>query len=179
MIARRVFTLVELMTVVAIVMVLTAIAIPGFVNFQAKARMSEAALCFDGIRTTGVALVDTDVLGSTFSTGYNPTSFVLGKTTRPWVTGIAAWQTFGWKPEGDVRCNYNFWYRESPSVDLGQFMYCDVDGDTQRWEFSYSENPTTHTGGSTVMCRTMPSGAAWWAGSWSTTGWPTAKTPCI
>ena len=49
------FTLIELMIVVAIVGILAAIAIPNFLNYQAKARQSEAKIALGGIFTTATA----------------------------------------------------------------------------------------------------------------------------
>ncbi len=40
--ARRAFTLIELMIVVAIIGLLAALAIPNFVKFQGRARQAEA-----------------------------------------------------------------------------------------------------------------------------------------
>ncbi|MCG8532082.1 MAG: prepilin-type N-terminal cleavage/methylation domain-containing protein, partial [Desulfovibrionales bacterium] len=45
------FTLIELMIVVAIIGILAAIAIPNFLNYQCKARQSEAKTALGAIRT--------------------------------------------------------------------------------------------------------------------------------
>ena len=49
------FTLTELMIVVAIISILAAIAIPNFMNYQAKARQSEAKVGLGGIFTAATA----------------------------------------------------------------------------------------------------------------------------
>jgi len=46
------FTLIELMIVVAIIGILAAIAIPNFMNYQCKAKQSEAKSNLGNIRTT-------------------------------------------------------------------------------------------------------------------------------
>jgi len=51
----RGFTLIELMIVVAIIGILAAIAIPNFLNYQRRARTSEARTNLGGIRTSQVA----------------------------------------------------------------------------------------------------------------------------
>ncbi len=50
------FTLVELMVVVAIIGILSAIAIPNFKKYQAKSKQSEAKLQLAGIYTTETAI---------------------------------------------------------------------------------------------------------------------------
>ncbi len=49
------FTLVELMIVVAIIGILSAVAIPNFMRFQAKSRQSEAKTNLKGFHTTVVS----------------------------------------------------------------------------------------------------------------------------
>jgi type IV pilus assembly protein PilA len=48
---KKGFTLIELMIVVAIIGILAAIAIPNFLNYQCKARQSEAKTALGTIRT--------------------------------------------------------------------------------------------------------------------------------
>lgn len=48
---KKGFTLIELMIVVAIIGILAAIAIPNFMNYQCKARQSEAKTALGTLRT--------------------------------------------------------------------------------------------------------------------------------
>jgi type IV pilus assembly protein PilA len=59
------FTLVELMVVVAIIGILSAIAVPNFKKYQAKAKQSEAKISLSGIYTAEAgALADYDTYAS-------------------------------------------------------------------------------------------------------------------
>src|SRR5207244_5228464 len=71
----NVFTLIELMIVVAIIGILAAIAIPNFMTYQAKSRQSEAKVNLGGVFTTATSYFAEN---NTFSTatgdtlGYKP-----------------------------------------------------------------------------------------------------------
>jgi len=69
------FTLVELMVVVAIVGILSAVAIPNFKKYQAKSKTSEAKLALSGVYSAETSLqADYDYFGSCLQyAGFAPT----------------------------------------------------------------------------------------------------------
>jgi type IV pilus assembly protein PilA len=79
---KKGFTLIELMIVVAIIGILAAIAIPNFMNYQCKAKQSEAKSSLGNIRTAQEA----------YFAEYDTYSSDLGK--------------IGFEPKGTTRYTY-------------------------------------------------------------------------
>ena len=100
---REGFTLVELMVVVAILGILSAVAIPNFKKYQAKSKTSEAKLHLSAIYTAEQAFAsDYDVYATCLtSMGYNPTDeaaqryYMTGYTSGSDATGAAIAVTNG------------------------------------------------------------------------------------
>jgi type IV pilus assembly protein PilA len=68
------FTLIELMIVVAIIGILAAIAIPNFLNYQCKAKQSEAKSMLGNIRTLQeVYFAEESTYGNLSNIGFNMT----------------------------------------------------------------------------------------------------------
>lgn len=86
------FTLVELMVVVAIIGVLSAVAIPNFRKYQAKSKTSEAKLHLASIFTAEQAfLSDFDAYGQCLSyMGYNPSNEYLQRYYTTAISGAYA-----------------------------------------------------------------------------------------
>ena len=91
------FTLIELMIVVAIVGVLAAIAIPNFLNYQAKARQTEAKTNLGAIFTSQISVQSEG--------GNNNQSFATFFTGQPVTLGTA--HAIGWTPTGMSKYVYD------------------------------------------------------------------------
>ena len=102
---QRAFTLIELMIVVAIIGILSAIAIPNFVAMQLRSKRSEMPTNVEGIRTAELAFFnqyDSFVSCSAVpSDGYaQGAPKDIGNLTG---TGF---DTIGWAPDGKVYAQY-------------------------------------------------------------------------
>ena len=100
---RRGFTLIEMMIVVAIIALLATIAIPNYVNFQLRAKTSEAKANLGAIRTCQEAYkAEYDVY---LTCGSNPSAVPQG-TKATWSTTASGWDAVGFEPKGEVRYQY-------------------------------------------------------------------------
>ena len=90
--ARKGFTLIELMIVVAIIGILAAIAIPNFLKFQAKSKQSEAKANLGAIYTGQIAyLGETNTFGDFDGINWSPSGnpryhYTLAGATYGWTT---------------------------------------------------------------------------------------------
>ena len=161
--SRVTFTLVEVMIAVSIVMVLAAIAVPAYYDYQMRARFAEVPLMAEGIAKAGTAysaFVD-DPLALDHCQGPVPWSSMawpygsLDKETRPWVTTECdAW---GFEPDGPVRAFYNFWF----APKMYGFSYSDMDDDDALVYMTYRDEADCDP---TSGCRCMLGDQLWLCG---------------
>ena len=147
------FTLIELMIVVAIIGILSAIAIPQFMNYQMKAKTSEAKTNIGSINTAETAYAAEHGVFKTCS--QNPSS-APNSTKQAWSTG-SNFEDIGFSPQGDVFYVYGVSSGSEPSDqsnlasdasdgevtmgdnDIWMIATGDLDGDGTYYSF-YSNN---------------------------------------
>jgi prepilin-type N-terminal cleavage/methylation domain-containing protein len=125
--SRRAFTLVELMIVVAIIGILSTVAVPNYQEFVLRAKKSETYVCLNGIRTAEFAYeaaFDTYVAADP-----NPPP-PLKRIPRQWDMTVPGWSALNWSPTGAVRCSYQVVPRDGGSWFYAD-AYCDIDGDEE------------------------------------------------
>jgi type IV pilus assembly protein PilA len=160
--SRRGFTLVELMITVGLIGVLSAIAIPNFIAYQARARRSEAYANLASLaRAQKAYLAERNQFLDVFDSGEltlpDPGLYGdgnLGTTTMPWdAQASGLFDEVGWSPEGAVYYSYE--------VNTGKYAPCgcnlcftatahgDVDGDGG-WSALMYVHPQVDPGGNVV-----------------------------
>jgi type IV pilus assembly protein PilA len=101
---RAGFTLIELMIVVAIIGILAAIAIPAFVRFQLRSKVSEAKTNLASIRTAELAFVSS--AGTFAPTVASPVADAALDGIRDLWVDNGGFAALGWAPEGATYFNY-------------------------------------------------------------------------
>jgi prepilin-type N-terminal cleavage/methylation domain-containing protein len=131
------FTLVELMIVVAIIGIITTIAIPAFSRFQLRAKRAEAYTNLEGIAKgeKGYA-AEFGIYVTTNGTFPGPLPSV---SKRQWdAPSATAFAQVGWKPEGSVYFDYGVNVDNCPAADcFTAEAYGDLDGDGLMSVLSY------------------------------------------
>lgn len=156
--SKQGFTLVELMIVVALVGVLSAIAIPSFINYQARSRRTEA---YANLASIARAQKSFQATKGTFHDSTlpwpDPAPYGgLGTSTMTWdAASDNAFGALGWSPEGKVFYSYhvNTALNCSCTLCFTATAYGDVDSNGQPSAVMYVEPQRDDTGSITGACR--------------------------
>lgn len=145
------FTLVELIVVVAFLSILMAIAIPNYLNFQKKAKATEARSNLGAIRsamtahyaensTYNIGNLGTIVLTTADNNGspFGQSSTAIG-LNKPWDPGTC-FSVVGFNAEGAVYMNYSL---ETADTSFTAMASADLDRDSQISHYYLSKDSTT------------------------------------
>lgn len=123
------FTLIELMIVVAIIGILAAIAIPNFLTFRLKAKISEAKSNLGSIR------IGEEAFNTEEDTYYGPIpqypANAPGIAKEPWDITETFFSAIAFEPIGNVYFRYSVGQNgaEAYTVNFRAHAYGDLDGD--------------------------------------------------
>jgi type IV pilus assembly protein PilA len=168
---QRGFTLVELMAVVAIVGVLSAIAIVGYKRYVDAAKVGEAVQVSQSIRSAEEAFRAETMTYLDVSTVYHPrnTGFNSGKMS--WSTSSddsAKWKTLGVTTDGPVRFGYkvNAGIAGTPigtTVDMPGYKFPTTDQPAPWYVIQAKGNPGDRPAGQEVyMVGSSLTGELYW-----------------
>jgi type IV pilus assembly protein PilA len=132
--ARKGFTLIELMIVVAIIGILAAIAIPNFLRFQLKSKSSEGKVNIAAIRTAEESYLAE--FGNYVAAAVWPAA-VPGSSKAVFTPVPADFDQLGWAPEGNVFFQYAVAYASAtPSAySISAIADIDASGVNQGWGY--------------------------------------------
>lgn len=152
------FTLVELMIVVALIGVLSAIAIPSFINYQARSRRTEAYANLASIARAQKSFQAAKGYFHDSTLPYpDPTPYGgLGATTMMWDSDSEdAFDELGWEPEGKVFYSYHVNTTNNCSCTLcfTATAYGDVDSNSLPSAVMYVDPQRAADGSVIGVCR--------------------------
>lgn len=127
---RQAFSIIELMIVVAIIGILAAIAVPEFLEMQARAKRAEVPGIVDTLKTSQIAY---QASFDTFLPLVESPPGTPGKSPRDWVDA-GGFSSLGWYPDGKVRGVYSA--SLNGAEDFVVSGTCDIDDDGIRAEYT-------------------------------------------
>ena len=133
---QRAFTLIELMIVVAIIGILSAIAIPNLLAMQLRSKRAELPMNTDAVRTAETAYHAE--WGNFTSAGATPPA-VPGRVAVTFTGGdFVAFSMLGWEADGKVRGSYSAIATNAANAATDDFTatgQADIDGDADYSEY--------------------------------------------
>ena len=138
--SARGFTLIELMTVCAIIGVLATFAIPQFLRASAKAQRSEMLTQMEKIRQHFINVYRSNG-AFPLSTGVNQNPPVAPPgVSLAWDTTVADWRDYQFPPTGGLRMRYSFTCTNGTDLVLtAQGAFPGIDAGGASTNYTYTE----------------------------------------
>lgn len=131
---RSAFTLVELVVVVAIIGVLSAIAVPAWTVAQLRAKRAEVPPNVEGMKIAELAYFAANDTFADEASWYPAalTGTSADKAPRAWpaLSAAGGFTEIGWGPNGEVRGSYAIPYGDTTGFEVQGTCDLDADGDT-------------------------------------------------
>ena len=138
--AKKGFTLIELMIVVAIIGILAAIAIPNFLRFQLKSKSSEGKVNIAAIRTAEESYIAE--FGNYVAALTPEPATVPGTSKAQFDATNVDFNTLGWAPEGQVFFQYAVNYVSATPSMYTVTAAADIDGNGTNQVWGYVKAST-------------------------------------